>query len=32
MDREYAQILAKVQMERAVELLSEAQELLEKES
>lgn len=32
MDREYAQILAKVRMERAVELLSEAQELLEKES
>lgn len=30
MDREYAQILAKVRMERAMELLSEVQDLLAK--
>ena len=32
MDKEYAQILARIRMERAVELLSEAQDLLMKES
>ncbi len=30
MDKEYAQILAKIRLDRADELLSEAQELLEK--
>ena len=32
MDKEYARILARIRMERAVELLSEAQNLLAKES
>lgn len=32
MDKEYAQILAKIRLDRADELLSEAQELLEKGS
>lgn len=32
MDKEYAQILAKVRLDRAIELLLEAQELLKKES
>lgn len=32
MDKEYAQILAKLRLERAIELLSEAQELLVKGS
>lgn len=32
MDKEYTQILAKVRLDRAVELLQESQELLKKES
>lgn len=32
MDKEYARILARIRMERTVELLSEAQNLLAKES
>ncbi len=32
MDKEYAQILAKIRLDRAIELLQESQELLEKES